>query len=89
MSVQNTRQQKQVRRLRRALRKGRLPVFFNLVQYLTDRHPISRREARQWLVDGKVRVDSHPIGRRAVGEDVYVAAPDVPVAFRERIVVNG
>jgi ribosomal 50S subunit-recycling heat shock protein len=54
---------KQVAKLRKALRRGRLDSFIDLVEYLVDRRMAkSKREARELILAKRVRVDSHPLG---------------------------
>lgn len=94
MSARNRRDQKQLRRLRKALRPG-LDSYINLIEYLTDRRLArSKREARQMCLDGRVRVESHVVGRLEV-EDVaapggkkFIVFPIVPAASRGRILVS-
>jgi tyrosyl-tRNA synthetase len=54
---------KQVNKLRRQLRKGRLSAHINLLEYLVDRRMAkSRKEARELILAKRVKVDSHPLG---------------------------
>ena len=54
---------KKLRGLRKALRKTP-PRYINLVEWLQDRgYANTAGGARQLLIDGKVRVDSHVVGR--------------------------
>lgn len=93
MSARNRRDQKQLRRLRKALRVG-LDSHINLIEYLTDRRIAkSRKEARSMCLEGRVRVESHVVGRLEV-EDVaapggtrFILFPIVPAAARGRILV--
>ena len=85
---------KRAARMRKALRPG-LPRNIDLVDYLiTRRYAQTKGAARKMLEDGKVRSESHVLGRVEVklldGEEVvtkYVAAPIVSARHRETLTV--
>lgn len=67
MSFKNTKDMKQLRRLERALRKGRLPRYFDLIVWLKDYgHAQTTGEALRLLESDKVLSDSHPLGKQIV-----------------------
>lgn len=89
---------KQIAKLRKALRRTP-PSSINLVEWLRDRkYANTAGGARRLLTKGKVKVDSHVIGReRAITgfEDDkeapvfgWVAAPYVPAEIRSQIQVT-
>lgn len=54
---------KKIEKLRRSLRQNR-STYIDLTEYLVDRRfASSRKKAEAMLVDGKVRVESHIVGR--------------------------
>jgi ribosome-associated protein YbcJ (S4-like RNA binding protein) len=56
--------EKKMRRLRKTVARRSLPAFIDLIQYLKSRnYADTTGQAVRLLVDGKVRVDSHIIGR--------------------------
>lgn len=56
---------KKMRRLRKALNRQTPIAFIDLVDWLKTRgHAQTTGEARELLVDGKVRVGSHAVGRQ-------------------------
>lgn len=85
---------KRAARMRKALRPG-LDRHIDLVDYLiTRRYAQTKGAARKMLEDGKVRSESHVLGRQEIklldGEEVvtkYVAAPIVPARYRESLTV--
>jgi hypothetical protein len=85
---------KKAARVRKALRAP-LPRSFDLVQYLLDhKHAKTKRAAREMLVEGKVRSESHILGREKMPTLVkgevkleYVAQPYVPVEFKDKLTV--
>ena len=81
---------KRAKRIRKAFRRS-LPRYINLVEYLTDRRlASSKRVARQMLLDGKVRVGSHKVGRIEVeilGQKQWAVDPYVPAEKRNEILV--
>lgn len=88
MSARNTLENKQMRRLTRALRKGRLPVHVDLVVWLQDHgYAQTAGSARELLKDGRVRADSHPLGVIDIyGEKIVM--PIVPASVRDAIIVS-
>lgn len=64
--------QKRLRRLRKAVERQPLVAYIDLVRWLKERgYAQTTGKAHELLVDGKVRVDSHAVGR----EKRAVAAP--------------
>jgi hypothetical protein len=58
---------KQMRRLRRALERRPLPAWIDLVQWLKfHRHAYTTGQALRLLLDGKVKSESHVVGRERV-----------------------
>jgi hypothetical protein len=56
-------EQKKRRRVAKAVRRQKLPAYFDLFQWLIDRgHAKSRREARELVLAKRVKADSHVIG---------------------------
>lgn len=95
MSSRN-RTEKKLRRLEKMLRLTP-PSYINLVEWLLDRrHAATIGEAQRLILDGKVKADSHVIGRRNVPTlglegkvtEVPTVMPLVPAALRSRIVVS-
>lgn len=88
-------EEKKRRRIAKALRRGTLPAYFDLVELLVSRGLApSRREARLLILAKRVKVDSHPVGVKQVPvasahgvELVDEVDPYVPVAYRDQIVV--
>lgn len=83
------------RKMRRALR--RTPdAYFDLIQWLLDRdHASTRKQAKQLILDGKVKADSHVLGRGTVPmmvdnkpQMVAVVLEHVPVALKPRVLVS-
>jgi alkylated DNA nucleotide flippase Atl1 len=67
MSARNTRENKKLRKLSRALRKGRVATYIDIVQYLKDRrYAQTTGEAVRIVRAGRVKVDSHTIKSRLV-----------------------
>lgn len=85
---------KRARRMRKALRPG-LPVNIDLVDFLiTRKYAQTKGGARRLLVDGRVRSESHILGRREVKllEDdkvvtKFVADPVVSASYRDTLQV--
>lgn len=85
---------KKAARVRKALRRTP-PRNFDLVQYLLDhKHAKSKREAREMLVAGRVRSESHVLGRAKVPTLVkgvvkleYIDAPIVPINLKSNLTV--
>lgn len=93
---------KRANRVRKALRPG-LTRNMDLVEFLiTRRHAQTRGAARKMLEEGKVRVDSHPVGRINVPmlvkpfkdgeepevENRWIAQPIVSADLRDRLMVT-
>ena len=87
--------QKKAARLRKALRNTP-PRYFDLVQYVVDHHRIgykrlTRRQARDMILEGKVRVDSHTVGRQEIdllGQKEWVLSPYIPVEHKARLLIS-
>lgn len=91
MSRRNTSEEKRRRRINRSIRKGRLPAYINLIDWIKLRVRCTTGQAKRALLAGALRVDSHPVGVKTVkdylGKDVTVVDPFLPAEFRNRIVV--
>jgi len=62
---------KKRRRVAKALRKGRLPAYIDLVEYLLDRKMLpTKRYALLAIDNGYVKADSHPLRTRYVPADL-------------------
>lgn len=89
MSARNARHNKKIRALRRALRKGRLPARIDLETWLLDRrYANTAGRAREIIMDGLVKSESHPLGTTIVEIDekpVKVYDPLVPARLRNTI----
>jgi hypothetical protein len=69
MSVKNTLEHKKIRRLERNLRKGRLPRYIDLVQWLVDHgHATTKKQARELIWADHVLSESHPLGKAVITE---------------------
>jgi hypothetical protein len=85
---------KKANRLRGAL-TNTPPLYIDLVEYLVDNHRVGFRrltktKARQLLLDGKVKVGSHTVGRIEVevaGKKKWVLNPYLPSHQRSEIMV--
>jgi hypothetical protein len=94
MSRRNDRQAKKIRKLAKALR--RTPTaYIDLTEWLRDRrYASSRTKAEDILREGRVYVDSHPVGRTLVdnpfkkGEKQYVVTPYILAHHRGNITVR-
>lgn len=91
MSARNTLEAKRARRARKNFRKV-LPAFLDLTDWLKDHgHAQTSGEASRLMVAGKVKADSHTIGRVVVagprGKEVTIPDPHVPADLRDRIQV--
>jgi hypothetical protein len=92
MSQKNSKEAKALRRLRRALQVSP-PGKLDLVQYLIDRgHASSIKAARELILAGRVRADSHRLGVKAyhdplLDKQVEYVDPIIPTEFRDRIMV--
>lgn len=87
---------KKIRKLERALRKAGSPqASIDLIEWLKlHKHADTTGDAIQLLLDGKVRVDSHVVGRQRVpspfkkDEEVWGVAPLIGSYNRSNIVVD-
>ena len=89
MSHRST-QEKKANKLRKALRPG-IPVYLDLVEWLVDHHKVTKKQARQMLLDGKVRVGANRVGRleiEVLGQKRWVVDPMLPAKFRNEILVT-
>lgn len=67
MSAKNRPAEKKIRALERALRKGRLRRWLDLVQWAKDHgHANSTTEAIQLIIDDRIKSESHPLGKRVI-----------------------
>jgi ribosome-associated protein YbcJ (S4-like RNA binding protein) len=67
MSQRNTLINKRVRRMRRAITKGRVPAYIDLIHWLKLRGIAQTTgQAVQMLKDGRVRSESHKLGVRII-----------------------
>lgn len=87
---------KKRRRVAKAFKRKQLPAYFDLVEFLVRKgHAASPREARALILAGRVKSDSHVIGKGkqlVLGplgtiEEVEVVDPHVPVAARNGVTV--
>jgi hypothetical protein len=87
-------QQKKARRLAKALRNTP-PTYFDLVDYVVHHHRIgykkpTKTQARNMILDGKVMVGSHRVGRMEVetvlGKE-WVLTPHIPSEQRKELVI--
>jgi ribosome-associated protein YbcJ (S4-like RNA binding protein) len=86
---------KKAARMRKIISRSPLPVNIDLVEFLRSRgHAQTAGAARKMLTDGKVRSESHVLGRTKVkilekGEEVekYVATPVVSAEYRDTLTV--
>lgn len=85
--------QKQLRRLRKALRRTP-PAYIDLIDWLkTRRHAQTSGQALTMLADGRVMSESHVVGRRreivrkpdGKEAEVWVADPRVPAKLRNTL----
>lgn len=87
-------EEKKIRKLKRALRKaGSSASSVDLIEWLKSHgHAQTTGAAVKLLIDGKVRIDSHIVGRTetpiAPDITVWAVAPLVPAHFRDRITVD-
>ena len=82
---------KKLYRLRKQLVRQSLPAYINLIEWLKDRrYAQTSGAAKKMLLEGKVRVDSHPVGRRPLPggtSDDYILDPYTSAENRSRIMV--
>jgi hypothetical protein len=70
MSRKNKPMEKKIRTLHRALRKGRLPAYIDLVEWLKDRKYVDTvGDAYHLIKEERVRSESHPLGLTAAEVD--------------------
>ena len=90
-------ERKQRRRAAKALRRRPLPAFIDLVEWLkTHGHASTTGEARQIILDKRVKSDSHTLGVKNVPtlqpngtvKDEDVVSQAVPADLRGRIRVT-
>lgn len=86
MSVRNRPENKRARSRRKAITKGRLPAYIDLIQWVKMRSNISTGLARKVILAGTLRVDSHTIGVVKT-ERGKVFQQFVPAELRGRIQV--
>lgn len=56
-------EQKKRNRIAKMIRRQPLPAYFDLVQWLIDHgHARSKKEAREIILDKRVKANSHPVG---------------------------
>lgn len=80
---------KQAAKLRKLIERQPLPAYTDLVRWLKlHGYAQTTGEARKILTDGRVKSDSHIIGRAHVKGDEYAAAPDVLTSRAQRITVS-
>lgn len=89
-------QEKKIRKLTRALRKAGAPAAnIDLIDWLQTRgYARTVGDATRLLLAGKVRVESHVVGRQKVpsayqpDKEVWGIAPLIPAHHRGKIVVD-
>lgn len=83
---------KKLYRLRKQLARQPLPAYINLIEWLQDhRHAQTAGAARKLLLAGRVKVDSHPVGRMPVpggSSDEFLLSPYTAAENRSRIMVT-
>lgn len=91
MSAKNKPAAKKIRSLERALRKGRLPRYFDLVTWALDRKLAqSKSEVIKLIFEKRIVCDSHPLGKRVVEvgpedepQKIEIVDTRVPIQFKE------
>jgi len=87
---------KKAARLRKALRPG-VPAYLDLVEWLMDHYRpaphrrLTKKQARQMLLDGRVRVGANRVGRLEIellGNKKWVVDPLLPTKFRNELLVT-
>jgi hypothetical protein len=78
---------KKLRRLRKAISRRPLPTYIDLIDWLKLRgYATTTGQAVKLLLDGKVRSDSHVIGREQIkGSDRWAVVQRVPASLRDSI----
>lgn len=80
-------EQKQRKRVSKALRRQPLPAYFDLVQWLIDHdYASTKRKARALILADRVRAGSHILGMETLNEQ-RVVSPYIRVDLRPDIVV--
>ena len=87
--------QKKLRRLRKAVERTPLPAYIDLIDWLkTRRYAQTTGQAIRMLEQGKVRSESHVVGRekrimlvKDEQRELWVAAPRVPSYMRDTLTV--
>lgn len=88
MSQRNSPEAKRARRARRTLRKGVLPAYIDLIDWVKIRSNLSTRRAVGVILAGSLKVDSHIIGVKEIGPaKMKVLDRYVPADLRGRIEV--
>lgn len=87
MSRKNRSDEKKIRQLRRALKKGRLPEYVNLLDWLKDRkYASTNSEAFKIISEKRVMSESHVLGLAEIeghdGSKGTVVNQFVPARFR-------
>lgn len=90
MSSKNSSNEKKIRQLRRAIKKGRLPVYLNLLEWLADhKYADTKGKAFKLIREQRVMRDSHVLGLSEIEENdgakAIVVAPFVPARYRHSI----
>jgi hypothetical protein len=62
MSARNTLESKRSRRANRTLRKGVLPAYIDLIEWVKGRSSLTTGTARAVVLSGALKVDSHSLG---------------------------
>lgn len=80
--------EKKARKLRRSITKGTLPRRVNLVDWIKMRSSCTTGQARRLIMNGALRVDSHPVGYKVVrgGHKIFDPLIDADLASRIQIV---
>lgn len=92
MSAKNRAPNIKIRRLERALRKGRLRARLDLVQWARDHgHASTAGQARQLIIEDRIVSESHPVGKTILDlpdrGKVQVLEPLVPASLRRTLEV--
>ncbi len=78
---------KQRRRVAKALRRQKLPAYFDLVQWLVDRnYANTKRAAKQLILAHRVRANSHVLGVIELGGEEVVTRY-VPAELKRDVIV--
>lgn len=80
--------EKKIARIRKAVERRPLPLRIDLVDWLqTHGHAQTAGAARQLLIDGRVKAESHVVGRSQI-EDVWFVDPLVDAGLRKALWVT-